>query len=95
MSAPDIDGRSADSDAISRPALTLIASTSDDAPRERETVEAPPLVPDLEDDEFMLNIEDLDPEECPPDMRFFLGDREAWVYDHGDVVDLVFVRLPG
>ena len=95
MSAPDIDGLSADSACHSHPALTLVDNAPEGAPRQRETVEAPPLVPDLDDDEFMLNMEDLDPESCPPDMRFFLGDREAWVYDHGDVVDLVFVRLPG
>lgn len=60
----------------------------------------PPLAPDdippldralREDHE--LDIADLDAEGCPPDMRFTLADgREAWVYDHGEIVDLVFVR---
>lgn len=94
MSAPDIDGRPADCPLPAFPALTLIASSAEPACQQRDVVDAPPLAPDL-DDEFMLNFEDLDAEECPPDMRYFLGDREAWVYDHGDVADLVFVRLPG
>ena len=51
---------------------------------------APADLPPLED--FLLDAADLDEEACPPDMRFDLGDREAWVYDHGDVADLVFVR---
>ncbi len=58
-------------------------------------VTTPPLapvdLPPLED--FLMDAADLDPETCPPDMRFFLGDREAWVYDHGDVADLIFVRV--
>ncbi|MCB1382718.1 MAG: hypothetical protein KDJ73_07265 [Notoacmeibacter sp.] len=51
---------------------------------------APADLPPLED--FLLDAADLDAEACPPDMRFDLGDREAWVYDHGDVADLIFVR---
>jgi len=58
-------------------------------------VDIPPLADGLRD-EFELDIADLDAEECPPDMRFTLtGDREAWVYDHGEVADLVFVRVGG
>jgi hypothetical protein len=63
----------------------------------------PPLAPDVLPtltiglrDEFELDIADLDAEECPPDLRFTLtGDREAWVYDHGEVADLIFVRIGG
>lgn len=44
-------------------------------------------------DDFMLDIADLDPETCPPNRRIFLGDREAWVYEHGNIVELVFVKL--
>lgn len=52
----------------------------------------PPLVSALRED-FELDIADLDAEECPPDQRFFLADgREAWVYDHGDIAELLFVR---
>ena len=43
-------------------------------------------------DDMLLNIEELDPQSCPPDKRFFLGDREAWVYEHGNISELVFVR---
>ena len=39
-----------------------------------------------------LNSEGLDLENCPPDRRFFKGDREAWVYEHGNIAELVFVR---
>ena len=43
-------------------------------------------------EEIYLDIEDLDPVSCPPDRRFFLKDKQAWVYDHGNVAELVFVR---
>lgn len=53
----------------------------------------PPLSPALRED-YELDIADLDAEECPPDTRFTLaGGREAWVYDHGEVADLVFIRV--
>ncbi len=41
----------------------------------------------------LLDIDDLDPVACPPDRRFLLGEREAWVYDHGKIVDLVYVKV--
>ncbi len=93
MSAPDPDGRPAEAAERTSPALTLVATAPHAAEQERRIVDAPPLVPDLEDEDFMLSIEDMDADSCPPDMRFYLGDREAWVYDHGDIADLVFVRL--
>ncbi len=43
-------------------------------------------------DDVLLDIEELDPQACPPDQRYLLGDREAWVYEHGNVAELVFVR---
>lgn len=43
-------------------------------------------------EEIYLDVEDLDPQACPPSRRFFKGGKEAWVYDHGNVVELVFVR---
>lgn len=39
-----------------------------------------------------LDIEDLDPGACPPDRRYVRKDKQAWVYDHGNVCELVFVR---
>lgn len=52
----------------------------------------PPLASGLRED-FELDIADLDADECPPDLRFHLADgREAWVYDHGDIAELLFVR---
>ncbi len=43
-------------------------------------------------DEVLLDIADLNPEVCPPDKRYYLGEREAWVYEHGNIAELVFVR---
>ncbi len=43
-------------------------------------------------DDIMIDIEDLDPVACPPDRRIILNDREAWIYDHGKICELVFVR---
>jgi hypothetical protein len=40
----------------------------------------------------MIDIDDLDPAACPPDRRIFLEDREAWIYDHGKICELVFVK---
>lgn len=51
---------------------------------------APVDIPPLED--FLFDPDDLDAESCPPDFVVARGDREAWIYDHGDIVDLVFVR---
>ena len=41
---------------------------------------------------IMIDIEDLDPTACPPDRRIIYEDREAWVYDHGKICELVFVK---
>ncbi|MCB1464147.1 MAG: hypothetical protein KDJ90_17415 [Nitratireductor sp.] len=43
-------------------------------------------------EELLLDIADLDPETCPPDRRFFLKDKEAWIYEHGNIAELVYVR---
>ncbi len=43
-------------------------------------------------DDILLDIADLNPEVCPPDRRIFKGDREAWVYEHGNIAELVFVK---
>ena len=43
-------------------------------------------------DEIYIDMDDLDPVACPPDRRFFLRDKEAWVYEHGNVCELVYVR---
>jgi len=42
-------------------------------------------------DDVLLNMTDLSPEICPPDRRYMLADREAWVYEHGNICELVFV----
>jgi len=44
-------------------------------------------------DNIMIDIDELDPIACPPDRRIALGDREAWIYDHGNICELVFVKL--
>ncbi len=44
-------------------------------------------------DNITIDIGDLDPVACPPDRRISLGDREAWIYDHGKICELVFVKL--
>ena len=44
-------------------------------------------------DDMLLDIADLNPEICPPDRRFFKGDKEAWVYEHGNISELVFVKV--
>ena len=43
-------------------------------------------------DDILLDIAELNPEVCPPDRRIFKGDREAWVYEHGNIAELVFVK---
>ena len=43
-------------------------------------------------DDIMLDIDDLNPEICPPDRRFLKEDCEAWVYEHGNIAELVFVK---
>lgn len=43
-------------------------------------------------EDAFLDMEDMNIEACPPDRRFFQGDREAWVYEHGNIAELVFVK---
>lgn len=43
-------------------------------------------------DDTVLNMEDLDPVNCPPDYIYVKEDREAWVYNHGKITELIFVR---
>ncbi len=40
----------------------------------------------------MIDMEELDPVACPPDRRFIYEDREAWIYDHGKICELIFVK---
>lgn len=48
---------------------------------------------DTAPEEIDFDIADLDAEACPPDRRYVLSSaREAWVYDHGDIAELIFVR---
>ena len=39
-----------------------------------------------------LDANELDFANCAPDRRFFRGEKEAWVYEHGNIAELVFVR---
>lgn len=43
-------------------------------------------------DDIYIDADLLDPAACPPDRRFFSRDKEAWVYEHGNICELVFVR---
>jgi hypothetical protein len=43
-------------------------------------------------DRMYLESDALDLDACPPDRRFFKGDKEAWVYERGNIAELVFVR---
>ena len=43
-------------------------------------------------DSIFLNVDAMDLENCPPDRRFIRGDREAWIYEHGNIAELVFVK---
>ncbi len=43
-------------------------------------------------DDILLDIAELNPEVCPPDRRIYKGDREAWIYEHGNIAELVFVK---
>ncbi len=43
-------------------------------------------------DNIYLNAESMDLENCQPDRRLVKGDREAWVYEHGNIAELVFVK---
>lgn len=43
-------------------------------------------------DEIFLDEEDMDPVACPPDRRFYLDGKQAWIYEHGNICELVFIR---
>ncbi len=43
-------------------------------------------------DNIMIDINELDPVKCPPDRRILLRDCEAWIYEHGNICELVFVK---
>lgn len=43
-------------------------------------------------DSIYMNAEAMDLANCPPDRRLIRGDKEAWVYEHGNIAELVFVR---
>ena len=43
-------------------------------------------------EEIYLSSEALNLNSCPPDRRLFRGDKEAWVYEHGNIAELVFVK---
>jgi hypothetical protein len=43
-------------------------------------------------EEIYIDRDELDPHHCPPDRRFFKNGKEAWIYDHGAIVELVYVR---
>lgn len=42
-------------------------------------------------DNIYLDVSDPDLAQSQPSRRFFKGGREAWVYDHGKIAELVFV----
>ena len=44
-------------------------------------------------DDVLLDIAELNPDICPPDRRYYRGSREAWVYEHGNIAELVFVKV--
>jgi len=44
-------------------------------------------------EEIYIDREELDPHHCPPDRRYFKHGKEAWVYDHGKVAELIYVRV--
>ncbi|MFK7901597.1 MAG: hypothetical protein AB8B49_02030 [Nitratireductor sp.] len=39
-----------------------------------------------------MDMDEMNIEACPPDRRFYQGEREAWVYEHGNIAELVFVK---
>ena len=57
----------------------------------RDMAEADKFAEEMDD--VLLDIADMNPEICPPDRRFFKGDKEAWVYEHGNISELVFVKI--
>lgn len=44
-------------------------------------------------DDVVLYLEDMDPVACPPDYIFPREDTEAWVYNHGKISELIFVKV--
>lgn len=55
-----------------------------------EMIEADKFATEMDD--VLLDIQDLDEELCPPDKRYVMSGREAWVYEHGNIAELVFVK---
>ena len=45
-----------------------------------------------EHDDIFMDMAELDPEVWPPDQRYVRADHEAWVYNHGNIAELVFVK---
>lgn len=43
-------------------------------------------------DDIYLNADAMDLENCKPDRRLIKGDREAWIFEHGNIAELVFVK---
>ncbi|MCP4073365.1 MAG: hypothetical protein GY742_16755 [Hyphomicrobiales bacterium] len=43
-------------------------------------------------EDIMIDIDELDSATCPPDRRLVYEDREAWIYDHGKICELIFVK---
>ncbi len=43
-------------------------------------------------DEFSIDATELNEDLCPPDRRFYKNNKEAWVYEHGNISELVFVK---
>lgn len=56
----------------------------------RQMIEADKFATEMDD--ILLDISDLNPELCPPDRRYTMPGREAWVYEHGNICELVFVK---
>lgn len=57
----------------------------------RDKLEADKFAEEMDD--ILLDIADLNPDICPPDKRYYRGNREAWVYEHGNIAELVFVKV--
>lgn len=64
--------------------LDALAPRKDDAALAREYAEMM--------ENAYLDADELNLDACPPDRRIFKGDKEAWVYEHGNIAELVFVK---
>lgn len=64
--------------------IDALAPRKDDATLAREYAEMM--------EEAYLDSNEMNLDSCPPDRRFFKGDKEAWVYEHGNIAELVFVK---